>query len=72
MVKPSTVGRHGTFVDGCFAQWWNHPMRRAAILAAASGLAALALSPRRGHRRTTRSCRQINGVPIHTHNLSLN
>jgi hypothetical protein len=47
-------------------------MRRAAILAAASGLAALALSPRRGRRLTTRSCGQINGVPIHTRNLSLN
>jgi hypothetical protein len=45
-------------------------MRRAAILAAASGLAVLALLPGSAAAHTTRSCGQINGVPIHAHNLS--
>jgi hypothetical protein len=45
-------------------------MRRAAILAAASSLAVLGLLPGSAAAHTTRSCGQINGVPIHAHNLN--
>lgn len=45
-------------------------MRRAALLAAASALAALALLPGPATARTTHACGKVSGVPIHAHDVS--